>query len=107
MHKTIIVSVVGLALLAAGCDFFKTPVSKVYQGVCISLEDNNRVLKLKNTEPTVNKIKGEQAVFDLTNAKVGLAPEPGDNLRVAYLEKDGVYVALKVMNVTKQNLHEK
>ena len=96
----------GLALLAASCDVFEGPASRVYQGVCTSLDSNGRVLKLENTEPSLNRIEGEQAVFDLSQAKVGLTPEPGDTIRVAYLEKEGVYQAVEVMNVTKQNLRE-
>ena len=107
MRQAIIVVSAGLALLATGCGFFEVPTSQVYQGVCISLDSDGKVLKLENTEPALNGIEGEQAVFDLTEAKVGLTPEPGDTIRVAYLEKEGVYRAVKVMNVTKQNLREK
>jgi len=107
LGKAIMVVLVGLALLAASCDLFEAPASRVYQGVCISLDGDGKVLKLENTEPALNGIEGEQAVFDLTEAKVGLTPEPGDTIRVAYLEKEGVYQAVKVMNVTKQNLREK
>ena len=107
MRRAITVVLAGLALLTAGCGFFEGPTSRVYQGVCISLDGDGKVLKLENTEPALNGIEGEQAVFDLTEARVGLTPEPGDTVRVAYLEKDGVYQAVKVMNVTKQDLRDK
>ena len=107
MHKAIMVVLAGLALLAAGCEFFEKPTSQVYQGICISLDDGGKALVLENTEPASNRIEGTQAVFDLTEARVGLTPEPGDTIRIAYQEEDGVYRAVKVMNVSKQDLRQK
>ena len=107
MHKAIRAVVAGLALLAAGgCEFFEKPTSQVFQGVCISLDNDGKALVLENTEPTSNRIEGGRAVFDLTEARVGLTPEPGDIIRVAYQEEDGVYRAVKVMNVSKQDLRQ-
>lgn len=45
--------------------------------------------------------------FDVKNAKIGLAPEPGDILRIAYRVQGEANVALKVMNVSKQDIHGK
>ena len=101
------VALAGVVLLAAGCDFFQLPTSQVYQGVCISLDSEGKTLKLENTEPALNRIEGTHAVFDLTGARVGLTPEQGDTIRVAYVEREGLYQAVKVMNVTKQDLRKK
>lgn len=45
--------------------------------------------------------------FDCRTAKIGLRPEPGDILRIAYEIQGDRKVALKVMNVSKQDLHQK
>jgi hypothetical protein len=107
MYKIMVVSVMGLSLLVGGCRFLERPTSRTFEGVCIALEDDGKKLTLENTEPAVNSMTDQYVVFDLTNAKVGLAPEIGNVIRVAYLEGEGLHQALKVMNVTKQNLLEK
>ena len=45
--------------------------------------------------------------FDLSQAKIGLKPEPGDVLRIAYVIEGEKNLALKVMNVSKQDLRKK
>ncbi len=63
-------------------------------------------LELKNTQPELNPIHGETAVFNVAEAKVGLSPDPGDVIRVAYKVQGNSFLALKVMNVTKQDLRK-
>jgi hypothetical protein len=45
--------------------------------------------------------------YDLSRAKIGLTPEPGDILRIAYVIEGEKNLALKVMNVSKQDLRKK
>lgn len=45
--------------------------------------------------------------FDLKKAKVGIPPEPGDILRIAWVVEGNTNMALKVMNVSKQDLRNK
>lgn len=45
--------------------------------------------------------------FDVQTAKIGLAPQPGDILRIAYRVQGEANLALKVMNVSKQDLRNK
>jgi hypothetical protein len=45
--------------------------------------------------------------YDLSNAKIGISPEPGDILRIAYVIEGEKNVALKVMNVSKQDIRRK
>ena len=77
---------------------------RVYQGVCLKYSATEHILELKNTQPQLNPIPGETAVFNLASAKVGLAPGPGDVIRVAYTAQGNSFLALKVMNVSKQDL---
>jgi hypothetical protein len=43
----------------------------------------------------------------IDKALVGIPPEPGDILRIAYEVRGTDRVALKVMNVSKQDLRKK
>jgi hypothetical protein len=79
---------------------------RVYQGVCLKYSANDQILELKNTQPELNPIPGETAVFNLANAKVGLTPDPGDVIRVAYKAEGNSLRALKLMNVSKQDLRK-
>ena len=45
--------------------------------------------------------------YDLTKAKVGIHPDNGDVVRIAYRIDGERKVAIKVMNVTKQDLRNK
>jgi hypothetical protein len=80
--------------------------SHVYQGVCVKYSATEQILELKNTQPQLNPIPGETAVFNLANAKVGLTPDPGDVIRVAYKAEGNSFLALKLMNVSKQDLRK-
>lgn len=44
--------------------------------------------------------------FDVSRAKIGITPEPGDILRIVYTDQGGLMQALKVMNVSKQDLRK-
>lgn len=50
---------------------------------------------------------GIRTTYDVRTAKTGIPPEPGDILRIAYDTKGDARVALKVMNVSKQDLRKK
>lgn len=104
-RKISLLAMLALAL-AAGCTDGARD-SKVFQGVCLAMSDGGQTLKLTNHQPKLNLIKTPEASFDIAKAKVGLTPEPGNVIRVSYLEKGDRLVALKVMNITKQDLRKK
>jgi hypothetical protein len=95
---------VAAALTALGCS--DGTKSRVYQGVCLKYNPTDQILELKNSQPQLNPIPGETAVFNLANAKVGLTPDPGDVIRVAYKAEGNSLLALKLMNVSKQDLRK-
>ena len=45
--------------------------------------------------------------YDVSKAKIGIQPEAGDILRIAYDDNGEVKRATKVMNVSKQDLRKK
>ena len=98
-----------LALLFSGT----AAAADVAQGKCMQYDTSGKriVLEEYNTELTKDHPYGEStgrvAVFDFANAKIGIPPEPGDILRIAYIVEDGAKRAIKVMNVSKQDLRKK
>ena len=104
MRIRLIAVLVVAAITALSCS--DGSQGRVYQGVCMKYSATDQILELKNTQPQLNPIPGETAVFNLAYAKVGLTPDPGDVIRVAYKAEGNSLVALKLMNVSKQDLRK-
>ncbi|MGD8366243.1 MAG: hypothetical protein PVG78_01265 [Desulfobacterales bacterium] len=87
--------------------------AEVAQGQCLNYSKEAGTLKIEEYDTNISKDTpygnptGIISQFDLTRAKVGITPETGDVVRVAYEIKEDQKVALKVMNVSKQDLRKK
>ncbi|MGE4291516.1 MAG: hypothetical protein AB7E32_04825 [Desulfovibrio sp.] len=108
--KKIIATITTLLLLAAFAG--SALAAEVAQGVCKSIDASTLVIEEFDTNKTPeNKNYGNptgiETSFDLATAKIGIPPEPGDILRIAYDVKDNAKHAIKVMNVSKQDLSKK
>jgi hypothetical protein len=104
--KRLFILVLAVSVMSAlGCRN-ESNKSYVYQGKCLRFSEADRVLELTNTQPELNPIPGETAVFNLASAKVGFSPAPGDVIRVAYKVEGNSFLALKLMNVSKQDLRK-
>ncbi|UCF92555.1 MAG: hypothetical protein JSW39_30550 [Desulfobacterales bacterium] len=85
----------------------------VAQGKCIVFDTVGKriILEEYGTEISPDhpygKSTGLVSVFDFAQATIGITPEPGDILRIAFSAEGGVKRALKVMNVSKQDLRKK
>jgi hypothetical protein len=91
-----------------------TFAAEVAQGKCVEYDKGKNELTIQeyNTEFSKEAPYGKPTMavsrFDVSNAKVGIDPQPGDILRIAYEKADGkVKKALKVMNVSRQDLRKK
>ncbi|MCB2185245.1 MAG: hypothetical protein KQJ78_02425 [Deltaproteobacteria bacterium] len=105
MIKKLTICLAALALLAVGVG--AASAAQVFEGVCQSYDAAGQVLVLNNTQAELNKVSDPQVTFDTSTGKVGLIPEAGDTIRVAYNLVGNKYMAVKVMNVTKQDLRKK
>ncbi|MFH1034443.1 MAG: hypothetical protein V1806_08045 [Pseudomonadota bacterium] len=107
--QRILVSLLAACLLVAFSAVVALAEGQVFQGVAVSYDAQGKVMVLKNSEAQKNKVDKNLAevTFDLSQAKVGIPPTPGDKIRVAYEMAGAKYMALKVMNVTKQDLRKK
>jgi hypothetical protein len=89
------------------------PAAEVAQGKCLAYNTAGKRISLEEFSPEISKDypygppTGRVSEFDVAKAKIGITPEPGDVLRIAYTVEDGVRQAIKVMNVSKQDLRKK
>ena len=87
--------------------------AEVSQGKCIQFDENGKQIVIEAYDTQFGKTSpyglatGEQEVFDVSEAMIGIHPEPGDILRLAWIMKGDVKSALRVMNVSKQDLRKK
>lgn len=88
--------------------------AEVAQGKCISFSKESGEVVIEEYDTNFSKEHpygmptGKNLQVKLTQKTlIGIPPEPGDILRIAYVEKDGSYVALRIMNVSKQDLRKK
>ncbi len=87
--------------------------AEVIQGKCLDVNPQAKTITIEEYDINFDKDykfghpTGVNTTVDVTRAMIGIDPVPGDILRIAYdVEKDKK-VALKVMNITKQNLMKK
>jgi hypothetical protein len=86
--------------------------SMVSQGKCLSYDEAKKIIVMEEYDTNFTKNKhgqptGKQSTYDASKALIGVEPKAGDILRIAYTEKDGKKVAIRVMNVTRQDIMKK
>lgn len=87
--------------------------AEVSQGKCLKFEETSKLITLEeydtdfSPEHPYGRPTGTTSVYDASGALIGASPKPGDVLRIAYEVKGTQRVALKVMNVTRQDLMKK
>lgn len=107
--KTILSAACLLVFLAATTAM----AAEVVQGACVSYDAEKHIVVVEEfdlnftPENKYGQSTGIQSEFDTATAKVGITPEPGDVLRIAYVLEGDTKTALKVMNVSKQDLRKK
>jgi len=112
MKNKVLLCLLSLALMVV---FSASPLlaAEVSQGKCVAVDTENNVITIEeydtnfSTEFPYGKPTGVQSVFNVAKAQIGMKPEPGDILRLAYVVKGTDKVAIKVMNVSKQDLRKK
>jgi hypothetical protein len=109
MNMKIILPLMVISCLIASLTF----AAEVSQGKCIQYDVNQKVLVIEEYDTNISKESpygkptGIKNTYKLAKAKIGIKPEPGDIVRIAYVINGTERKALKVMNVTKQDLRKK
>ncbi len=107
MKTRAIIMAVTVALLAA-----TAWAGEVSQGRLVSADPASAIYTLEefdthfSAENPYGAPTGIVSTFDVATAKIGIHPEPGDILRIAYEENGEHRKAMKVMNVSKQDLRK-
>lgn len=87
--------------------------AEVIQGMCVVVDKDKNIIAVEeydlnfDAEYPYGRSTGNVAQINVAEAKIGIDPEPGDILRVAYKVMGSDKIALKVMNVSKQDLRKK
>jgi hypothetical protein len=71
---------------------------RVVQGTVVSYEPGDHRLLLLDED-----LPNAEVTLSLAGAEVGADPSPKDLVRVAYHDRQGKLVALRVMNLTRQS----
>jgi hypothetical protein len=85
----------------------------VAQGKCLNIDAAKNILTIDeydlnfSRENPYGKPTGKSLAFDMSHAKIGVIPAVGDILRIAFDTKGSEKMALKIMNVSKQDLMKK
>ncbi len=106
--RTLYLSILFFILLLFSGNVF---AAEVIQGKCIDYQAGKTILVEEyDTNFSTNKYGNpteKEIEFDITNAEIGIAPQNGDIIRLAYVFQGDKKTALKIMNVTRQDLMKK
>ena len=98
------------ALLLALCLAVPATAAEVAEGKCVSYDKDKKTVVIEEYDTNFSeenkhgKPTGKQSTYDLSGSLIGIPPVPGDIVRIAYDQKDNQKHAIRIMNVTKQNL---
>ncbi len=87
--------------------------AEVVQGKCVAIDEENKTYTIeiydttKDKEHPYGRSTGKTIVINYSEALVGKEPEVGDILRAAYRVEQTGNIAIKVMNLTKQDIMKK
>ncbi len=86
---------------------------EVAQGKCTAYDKEKGQMTIEEYDISVSKenpygkATGNVLQFDCSSAKIGIPPAIGDVMRIAYVKEGSILKAMKIMNVSKQDLRKK
>ena len=101
-----LVACVSLLLLCASV----AAAGDVAQGKCVGFDQKGMIITIEEYDLQFSKEHpyglptGKRSSYKAADAQIGIPPQQGDILRIAYTLKGSERVAHKVMNVSKQDL---
>ncbi len=111
MKGKLIFSLAAMALMVSLASL--AVAAEVAQGRCLEFDKDKMrvVIEEYDTDFGPDHPYGRptqaKSAYDLGRAQLGILPKPGDILRIAYEVKGTERVAIKVMNVSQQDLMKK
>jgi hypothetical protein len=110
--KRMLIPILIIAVMIS-CLVDMAAAAEVSQGKCISYDKERKLIAIEEYDINFSKEfpygrpTGTQSEYDVSTAQIGIIPEIGDILRLAYDVKGTSRVALRVMNVSKQDMRKK
>ena len=112
--KSAVIIGIGIMIIGLGMLFVDNAVAaEVAQGKCLEYNKEAKTVKIQEYDTNFSKEfkygnpTSIETAFDVSTAKIGKAPEAGDILRISYKIEGASNVAIKIMNVSKQDLMKK
>lgn len=87
--------------------------AEVAQGKCVKIEKDGTLVTIEEYDTQFSKENpygrptGVKSVYNFSKAETGVPAAVGDILRIAFVVKGNEKIAVKVMNVSKQDLMKK
>jgi hypothetical protein len=109
MKSFVSISICLLVLCAAT----NASASGVVQGKCLEYNKETGVLRVEEYDTNFSadfkygRSTGIETQFNTSKAQIGIVPEPDDIVRLAFDVVGDAKMALKIMNVSKQDLMKK
>jgi hypothetical protein len=103
-----LISVMAIVFLATAAK-----AADVSQGKCIQFDADKMLITIQEYDTNFSKDHPHgrptdvKSVYNASKAEIGADPKAGDILRIAYEVKGTDRVAIKVMNVSRQDLMKK
>jgi hypothetical protein len=113
MRKSFIAVFLTIIWIFLGVVAGPIPAAEVSQGKCVQFDQASNQITIETYDTQFSsqfpygQPTGDEEVFDVSEAAIGIHPEPGDIRRLAWVNKSSGKSALKVMNVSKQDLRKK
>ncbi len=107
------VTLCALCLVIGICFAANGIAGEVSQGKCLEYNAESKMVKVEEYDTNFSKdapygkTTGIISEFNCSKAKIGAHPEVGDILRISYEVDGSTKKALKIMDVTKQDLRKK
>jgi hypothetical protein len=111
MKRNLLMGLVGIVVLLFCVSV--TYGAEVAEGKVLKIEKDGTLVTIEEYDINFSKEypyghpTGVQSVYSLSNALIGMTPAVGDILRIAYEVKGKERMAVRVMNITKQDLMKK
>jgi len=110
--KTLIKTSISIVIALGWLFSVNAFAAEVAQGECVSYNQETKIVTIQEYDTDFSKSKygnptGIISEFDVSTAKIGMLPEPGNILRISYMIEGNKKAALKIMNVSKQDLMKK
>ena len=113
MSKKKLLTAVLIIAIAVALTVPAAMAAEVVQGKCVAIDEENKTYTIeiydttKNKENPYGKSTNKTMVVNYSKSMIGKDPEVGNLIRVAYKVEKTENIAIRIMNITKQDIMKK